>query len=181
MEPLAIVVVAAVTFFAYKMLAARQRAQREDQRRKAADRAEAERLALAANAELKKVKEAKTTATKEKALTRALEHLREVQFCEAGPQVVENLDGEIRRLHAAISVIAIVDKVEKADRHRFKGSKKAEMNALADALYEIETEGLTSDTFLEAGVAVSGTGEVPTVESIRERLEQLGWERPATS
>lgn len=178
MEPLIIIAVAVAAFIVYQVWKDGKRRKEQERRRREADEYEAMKLAQAAQSELRKVKEAKTAATKEKALHRALGHLKELRSYEAGPRIVVDLEGEIKRIEAAGKVVAIVEKVEAADKHRFKGGTKSEINALTDALYEIEKRELDTDTFLQAGVAVTATGEVPTVEGIEQRLHELGWERP---
>lgn len=91
-------------------------------------------------------------------------------------EVIPYCDGMIFKLQAIIKVTPVIESVEKAYRHKFKGNDKAELRALLDALYSIRTGSITNEDILASELMPSGTGEIVQVENIERRCRELGWE-----
>tara|TARA_R110000751_G_scaffold246682_3_gene346575 strand:- start:1126 stop:1662 length:537 start_codon:yes stop_codon:yes gene_type:complete len=154
---------------------------RKQQARAAADhlsalrRAEVERLAFKAQDACAKLSEMKTATGQSNQAKRAIAILEEAAAYPECHQVIRNYDEMCRRLDAIQKVAPVIDKVEKAYRHKFKGNEKSELNALLDAMYEITTENVTDQDIIDAEIYPSGTGEIVSVTGLRERCRQLGW------
>lgn len=134
-----------------------------------------------------RIKSLKTTTPKVSACGRAIAVLNEAEQYPECREVLTNYDELKERIRCIGRVLPAVNAVEKAYKHRFKGSKKPEMNALLDALYHIKTNNVTDREFSVAEVFPEGTGEIIEIGSIEGRLRELGWEgdqlasQPATS
>jgi len=139
-------------------------------------RAEVERLALKAQNACDRLPDMKTATGQSNQAKRALALLKEADAYPECRQVIRNYDQMCRRLEAIQKVAPVIDKVEKAYRHRFKGKEKPELNALLDALYEVTTGHITDQDIVAAEMYPSGTGEIVSIAGLKERCRQLGWD-----
>lgn len=139
-------------------------------------KAEVERLAYKAQDACAKLSDMKTATGQSNQAKRALAILQEAAAYPECRQVIRNYDHMCRRLEAIQKVAPVIDKVEKAYRHKFKGKEKSELNALLDALYEITTERVTDQDIIDAEMYPSGTGEIVSIAGLKERCRQLGWD-----
>lgn len=69
----------------------------------------------------------------------------------------------------------VIKFINEANKHKFKGNKKSELNALQNALYEIRIKRITNQEIGQSELFPEGTEEIVTVEGIEARLNELGW------
>lgn len=142
----------------------------------AARRAHVEKLAYAALKFVERMNEAKTGRGQANNAGRAISiMLQAAEFAECR-SVMLNYDEVMEQLEAAEKVAMAVDAVARSYKHRFKGSDKSELAALLDALYEIKKTGATNQDFIDSMLTPDGLGELVTIEGIRKRCKELGWE-----
>ncbi|MCG8520183.1 MAG: hypothetical protein MI794_19535 [Pseudomonadales bacterium] len=143
-----------------------------------AKRREGEILRIAGQAQeiFEKIQALKTSSAKANNARKARELLERAGTYPECRQIIKNHGELIDRLEAIEKVLPAVDYVEKSYKHQFKGKDKSELNSLLDALYEIQSKGITDRDFETAMVFPEGTGELITIEGIEERCKRLGWE-----
>ena len=127
-----------------------------------------------------KVSELKTNSAKANHCAKAQKLLESISSMPEAREVVKNFDEIFSRLESMQKVFPVIGFVEKSYKHRFKGKAQPELNALQDALYEINTQGIEDKDFEIAMVFPEGTGEIVTIGGIEQRCIELGWE-PKTS
>lgn len=109
----------------------------------------------------------------------ALNKLEEVRQIEGYEEIVKNYDDVHARLESMIKVIPVIDQVDRACQHRSRGKDRPELNALSDALYEIQTGQVSNEDFVKAELfPESAEGEMVHIEGIQGRLKELGWDGP---
>jgi type IV secretory pathway TraG/TraD family ATPase VirD4 len=69
----------------------------------------------------------------------------------------------------------VINCINQANKHRFKGNQKSELNALQNALYEIRTKKISNQAIIQSELFPEGTEEAVTIEGIESRLQELGW------
>jgi hypothetical protein len=69
----------------------------------------------------------------------------------------------------------VINCINQANKHRFKGNQKSELNALQNALYEIRTKKITNQAIIQSELFPEGTEETVTIEGIESHLQELGW------
>lgn len=126
--------------------------------------------------QLKKVNELKTPKSRVTRCEKAIAILEKHAGNTEAREVITNLDEVFQRLKSMKKVIPVVDYVERAYKHEFKGKDNAEKNALLDALYHIRMHRVTNADFFTAGVLPEATGEIIQIENIEKRLRELGWD-----
>jgi len=154
------------------------RRQQIDAREKSASeyrKDEVRRIAEKAQAAYDRATDAKTATGQANGAKRAIVILSEAEVYPEYREVIRNYDEMHDHLEAITRVAPVIDKVEKAYRHKFKGNDKAELNALLDALYEIRTQDVTDRDIFNARLFPSGTGEIVSISGIQARCKQLGW------
>lgn len=137
---------------------------------------EVRRIAVKAQAAYDKATDAKTATGQVNGAKRAIAILSEAEAYPEYREVIRNYDEMHDHLEAITRVAPVIDKVEKAYRHKFKGNDKSELNALLDAMYEIRTQDVTDRDIFIARLFPSGTGEIVSVSGIQARCKQLGWD-----
>lgn len=123
-----------------------------------------------------KMNEAKTASTRSSRAQKTLDTLKQVTAYPEYRDVIRNYDEMAQHLEAIARVAPVIAAVEKAYRHKFKGSQKPELNALLDALFEIRKNDVTNDDIRNARLMPEGTGEIVEIENIERRCRELGWE-----
>ena len=83
----------------------------------------------------------------------------------------------IAHLKALKKVLPVIAYLEKAEKHRYKDSKRAEKNSLLDAMYEIEKYSITDDDFIKSELPIDYFDEDDTVNAIKRRLNSLGYDK----
>jgi GTP1/Obg family GTP-binding protein len=124
---------------------------------------------------LEKISTLKTTGAKVNNCVKAIALLNKAEEYQECREVITNFDELKSRLIKIQKILPVIDYVEKAHKHQFKGKNKSEQNSLLDALYEIRQKELTNQDFIEAEVFPEGTDEIITIEGIEKRLAELGW------
>src|SRR5690606_12526509 len=142
--------------------------------------AEIAEIAIAVQDSLNKIHAVKSSTAKINNCKKALARLRQAEEYPECREVITNYDELKDRLISIPKVLPVVDAVEKAYRFRFKGKDSSELNALKDALYEIMQKNVTNHDFVQAMVFPEATGEILTIEGIRDRCKELGWEPSQT-
>lgn len=163
---------AAVLYKVHRNQQAKAAAERESNQRKYL----VAQIGQKAMAAYSRATEAKTATGQSNQAKRALGILTEADAYHECREVIRNYDEMCEHLEAMAKVAPVIDKVEKAYRHKFKGNSKAELGALLDALYEIRTEGITDNDIVNSRMYPSGTGEIVSIAGITARCKQLGWE-----
>ncbi len=155
----------------------RRSRQAAEAERRAAEWRKAQVITLAEKAQsaCARLDDAKTATSQVNQAKRALSYLEEAATYPECREVIKNYDHMLERLAAIVKVAPIIEKVEKAYRHKFKGSAKSELNALLDALYEIRSERIGDRDIAIAEMYPSGTGEIVSVKAIERRCRELGW------
>jgi len=127
--------------------------------------------------QLEEVSSLKGTTARVNRCKAALNKLYEVRQIEGYKEVVTNYDKVHERLESMIKVFPAIDKVERAYKHRFEGKDRLELNALTDALHEIQTGRVSNEDFVKAEIFPEGAnGEIVQIEGIKSRLQELGWD-----
>lgn len=163
-----IIAIIVVAFLVWQDIAKRSAEKRERKQKVAI-------IALKVQDVLDKISNLKTTGAIVNNCGKAISLLNKAEEYEECREVIKNFEELRNRLLKIQKVIPVVDHVEKAYKHRFKGKNKSEQNALLDALYEVRLKGLTNQDFIEANVSPEATGKLITIEAIKGRLTELGW------
>ncbi|WGK60538.1 hypothetical protein QAO71_10580 [Halopseudomonas sp. SMJS2] len=137
---------------------------------------EIQQIASSVQGLYEKMAEAKTAATRSSRAQKALDTLKQVTAYPEYRDVIRDYDKKAQHLEAITRVSPVIAAVEKAYRHKFKGSQKPELNALLDALYEIKKNAVTNDDIRNARIMPEGTGEIVAIEDIERRCRELGWD-----
>jgi hypothetical protein len=173
MEWLVVIALAAAAGIALKI-----RQDREREAKQARLERQEQVLAAAERAQslFEKIQSLKTNTAKANNCEKALAELRKVDHLPETREYITNYDGLVAQLESLKKVLPVIGHIEKAYRHQFKGSDKAEKNALLDALYEIQTHGISDEDFERAQAYPEGTGEIVERKNIERRLRELGWD-----
>lgn len=151
---------------------------RVKQKKEEAERRKAEILRIAYKAQdiVEKMHTVKTSSAKANNCRKAREVLMQATAYPEYREVIRNHGELVDRLEAIEKVLPVINHIEKAYKHQFKSKDKSELNCLQDALYEIQSKGLTDRDFEVAMVFPEGTGELITIDGIKDRCIRLGWE-----
>lgn len=167
MEVLVIVVVAAVLLFVMKVRSDRRQEERE----------EVFRMRDMAQKSLSRAHDAAGVTTKVKHYKKAAEIIAAARKYDCYSSIIKNGDQLVTELDLAVRVLPVVALLEKAEKARFKGSAGSEKNALAEALYLIESTKVTQGEIDQAMLSIDADVDVE-VSAVTDRLAELGWKRP---
>ncbi len=108
---------------------------------------------------------------------KAIDLLHQIHALDPDQKLSEHnaisLIGDLQSIKVTIPVERHLEKAAKA---KFKGSNKMELNALLDALYHCETEGVTDDDFQRSETQTSYSNGIVSLSEIKARAKKLGWE-----
>lgn len=165
-----ILIIVAIALLVWRDISKNKKAEREERKQQVAT------IAFKVQDVLEKISTLKTNSAKVNNCGKAIDLLNNAEEYEECKEVITNFDELKSRLTKIQKVLPVVDYVEKSYKHQFKGKDKSEQNSLLDALYEIRQKRITNQDFKDAEVFPEGTGEIITVEGIKQRLAELGWE-----
>ena len=164
--------IAAAVIYAYIRSQNSARKTREQEERKS----EIARLGFLAQSYSDRMSSVKTPAAQVNNAQKALSVLHEASEYPECREVIKNYDEIVEKLTAITRVAPVIAAIDKAYKHKFKGSQKPELNALLDALYEIRRNNVTNTDILTSGIMPDGTGEIVQIENIERRCKELGWD-----
>lgn len=127
-----------------------------------------------------KVMSSKTLAPQLNNIQKALDALDDCETFIECREVITNFDAIKMRLVSLQKVLPVLKHIDKAYKNRYKEKDKMELDALKDAMYEINTKIITNDDFELAQAFPEGTGEIVTIEGLIGRCRELGWEPKTT-
>ena len=104
-----------------------------------------------------------------------MEILEEVPSVPHYEEIFKDYENDLANLKATVRVLPIYEFYNKAEKHRFKGKDKSELNVLLDALYEVKKENLFEEDFTR-GKVFTDHGEILTLAMLENRAKELGWE-----
>lgn len=171
----ALIVIAVI----YTYIRSQGRAKME--REQAARKSEIARLGFLAQSYSDRMSSVKTPAAQVNNAQKALSVLHEAGEYQECREVIKNYDEIVGRLDAIIRVAPVIAAMDRAYKHKFKGSQKSELNALLDALYEIRKNNVNNADILSSGMMPDGTGEIVQIENIERRCRELGWDKEAAA
>lgn len=170
METIIIIVIIAIALLVVRdRLAARRRHRKQILY-------ELSRLGISLQNTLEKIEKVKTTTSKINNCSKALDIMDEALAYPEAREVIENIDELRLRVIKIKKVLPVIDYIEKANKHRFKKKGKSELNCLLDALYEIGTNNITDEDFRIAKFVPADTKQMVTIQQIKTRAKELGWD-----
>lgn len=168
--------IAAAVVYAYIQLQKKERKTKE----LAARKSEIVRLGFLAQSHSDRMSSVKTSAAQVNNAQKALSVLYEAGEYHECREVIKNYDEIVEKLDAIIRVAPVMAAMDRAYKHKFKGSQKSELSAMLDALYEIRKNTVNNADILNSGMMPDGTGELVQIENIERRCRELGWDKEAT-
>ncbi|GMR20561.1 MAG: hypothetical protein BMS9Abin36_1157 [Gammaproteobacteria bacterium] len=107
---------------------------------------------------------------------KALELLQQINQYPSAAVRIQDREKLERKLRAFRMALPILEYIERADKNKFKGKKKPELDAILNALYYIKKHSITDEDLLESEFCDDDTGEVYSIGLIKERAKSLGWD-----
>ena len=167
--------IAAAVIYVYIRLQEKEKKSRE----KAARKSEVARLGFLAQSYSDRMSSVKTPAAQINNAQKALSALYEAGEYHECREVIRNYDEIVEKLDAITRVAPVITAMNRAYKHKFKGSQKSELSAMLDALYEIRKNNVNNTDILNSGLMPDGTGELVQIENIERRCRELGWDAEA--